>query len=151
MKARSRGANQPAATEDSDVEAIDAPPRADQFEVAGTRVLSCKLGMDQGTKLRKLLKEFVHVAVSVFLCVHLPHKRENQRSEAEAVTVGGEDRAASVGAASQRAGEEASGGSPGSAAGAASQRAGEEASGDEESSGAASASEDESLPSPLVT
>ena len=134
MKARSRGANQPAATEDSDVEAIDAPPWADQ----------CK------TKLRKLLKEFVHVAVSVFLCVPLPRKRENQRSEAEAVTVGGEDRAASAGAASQRAGEEASGGSPSSAAGAASQRAGEEASGDEESSGAASASADESLPSPLV-
>ena len=54
----------------------------------------------------------------------------------------GQDRAASAGAASQRAGEEASGGSPGSAAGAASQRAGEEASGDEESSGAASATAD---------
>ena len=87
-----------------------------------------------------------HDAVSVFLCAPLPRKRENQRSEAEAVTVGGEDRAASAGAASQRAGEEASGGSPGSAAGAASQRAGEEASGDEESSGAASSKADESLP-----
>ena len=83
-----------------------------------------------------------HDAVSVFLCAPLPRKRENQRSEAEAVTVGGEDRAASAGVASQRAGEEASGGSPGSAAGAASQRAGEEASGDEESSGAASATAD---------
>ena len=121
------------ATEDLDVEADEAPPRADQFEVAGTRILR-----DQGTKLRKLLQEFIHVAVSVFL----PRKRENQRSEAEAVTVGGEDRAASAGAASQGAGEEASGGSPGSAAGAASQRAGEEASGDEESSGAASATTD---------
>ena len=78
MKARSRGANQPAATEDSDVEAIDAPPWADQFEVAGMRIVSFNLGMDQGmlaekpfikhgTKLGKLLKEFLHVSKAEFV------------------------------------------------------------------------------------
>ena len=78
-----------------------------------------------------------HDVVSASLCAPLPRKRDNESSETESVAVGGEDRAASAGAASLRVGEEASGGSPGSAAGAASQRTGEEASGDEESNSAA--------------
>ena len=80
MKARSRGANQPATTGDSDVESIDAPPWADQFEEVGMRIVSYNLGMDQqmlqgkpwvkhGTKLAKLLKEFVHVSKAEVVCL----------------------------------------------------------------------------------